>query len=179
MKRVSRSFAVGRFLADWRGRGQRGAHFFSPPPLGVGRFLGDWGVRRKVAAIFLPSPLVGEGDRGKRGRVRGLSPRKEPLIRRGLRIAHAKHRRPIKERRPKAAYGHLLPQGEKEESHPRRGHAAATASVSQLTIKSVPPVGAAIGNRLWPAYCRSVRSPANSAAAMTNPNAAPSPIPIL
>ena len=51
---------------------------------------------------------------------------------------------------------------------------AATASTSQLAIKSVPPVGAAIGNRPWPAYCRSVRSPANSAAAMTKPNAASS-----
>src|SRR5712692_2347505 len=39
--------------------------------------------------------------------------RKRPLIRRGLRIADAKHRRPTKERRPKAACGHLLPQGEK------------------------------------------------------------------
>src|SRR5258708_32845587 len=115
MKRVSGSFAVGRFLADWR-------------------------VRRKVAAIVLPSPLVGEGDRAKRGRARGLSLRKEPLIRRGLRIADAKHRRPIKERRPKAAYGHLLPQGEKEESHPRPGHAPASASVGPPTIKSVPPV---------------------------------------
>src|SRR5260221_6038251 len=147
MKRVSRSFAVGRFLADWR-------------------------VRRKVAAIFLPSPLGGGVDRAKGGGVGGLPPRKEPLIRRGLRIADAKHRRPIKERGPKAAYGHLLPQGEKEESHPRRGHAAATASVSQLTIKSVPPVGAAIGNRLWPAYCRSVRAPADNAAAVANPDAA-------
>ena len=36
----------------------------------------------------------------------------------------------------------------------RRGHAAATASASQLAISSVPPVGAAIGNRPWPAYCR-------------------------
>src|SRR5712671_5628858 len=60
-------------------------------------------------------------------------------------------------------------------SHPR-GHAAATASVSQLTIKSVPPDGAAIGNRPWPAYCRSVRSPANKAAAITKPNAEAIPI---
>src|SRR5258708_14216624 len=30
-------------------------------------------------------------------------------------MADAKHRRPIEGRRPKAAYGHLLPQGEKEE----------------------------------------------------------------
>ncbi len=58
----------------------------------------------------------------------------------------------------------------------RRGHAAATASTSQLTINSVPPVGAAIGNRLWPAYCRSVRSPANNAAATTKPHAAAIPI---
>src|SRR5216684_1886168 len=36
-----------------------------------------------------------------------------PLIRHGLRIADAKHRRPIRERRPKDAYGHLLPQGER------------------------------------------------------------------
>ena len=56
------------------------------------------------------------------------------------------------------------------------GHAAATASVSQLTIRSVPPVGAANGNRLCPAYWRSVRSPANKAAATTNPNAAAIPI---
>src|SRR3984957_15155373 len=55
------------------------------------------------------------------------------------------------------------------------GHAAATASSSQLTIRSVPPAGAAIGNRLWPAYCRSVRSPANRAAAITKPNAAAIP----
>ncbi len=32
--------------------------------------------------------------------------------------------------------------------------AAASASTSQLTISSVPPVGAAIGNRPCPAYCR-------------------------
>src|SRR6266404_8690149 len=57
----------------------------------------------------------------------------------------------------------------------RRGQAAATASVSQLAIRSVPPVGAAIENRLWPAYWRSVRSPANSIAATTNPNAAAIP----
>ena len=36
----------------------------------------------------------------------------------------------------------------------------------------MPPVGAAIGNRLWPAYWRTVRSPANTAAATTKPNAA-------
>src|ERR1700676_2775130 len=54
-------------------------------------------------------------------RVRGLSPRmkilihgERPLIRHGLRIADARHRRPAEERRPEAAYGHLLPQGEKE-----------------------------------------------------------------
>ena len=46
----------------------------------------------------------------------------------------------------------------------RRGHTAASASTSQLKIISVPPVGAASGNRPWPAYCRNVRSPANSAA---------------
>ncbi len=62
-------------------------------------------------------------------------------------------------------------------AHPCRGHAAATASTSQLTISSVPPVGAAIGNRLWPAYCRNVRSPANRAAAMTKPHAAAIPMP--
>ena len=33
-----------------------------------------------------------------------------------------------------------------QDVQPRRGHAAATASTSQLTISSVPPVGAAIGN---------------------------------
>jgi hypothetical protein len=38
----------------------------------------------------------------------------KPLIRRGLRIADARHRRPAEERRLEAAYGHLLPQGEKE-----------------------------------------------------------------
>ena len=38
--------------------------------------------------------------------------------------------------------------------HMLRGHAAESASTSQLAISSVPPVGAAIGNRLWPAYCR-------------------------
>ena len=36
-------------------------------------------------------------------------------------------------------------------SHPRLGQAAPTASASQLTIKSVPPVGAAIGNSPCPA----------------------------
>src|ERR1700742_619991 len=56
-----------------------------------------------------------------------------------------------------------------------RGHAADTASASQLTIRSVPPLGAAIGNRLWPAYCRKVRSPANKAAATTKPQAATNP----
>ena len=40
----------------------------------------------------------------------------------------------------------------------RRGHIAARASASQLTISSVPPTGAAIGKRHWPAYCGSVRS---------------------
>src|SRR5205823_13409344 len=67
-------------------------------------------------------------------------------------------------------------QGAKCCCHPCRGHAAATASVSQLTISSVPPDGAAIGNSPWSAYCRSVRSPANNAAAMTKPNAEPMPI---
>ena len=62
-------------------------------------------------------------------------------------------------------------------SEVRRGHAAATASATQLTISSVPPVGAAIGNRLWPAYWRNVRSPANKAAATMKPN--PAAIPIL
>src|SRR5258708_136302 len=63
-----------------------------------------------------PSPLVGEGGFAKRRRVRGSLRGCRPLIRRGLRIADAKHRRPIKERRPEAAYGHFLPQGEKETS---------------------------------------------------------------
>src|SRR5229473_3932018 len=58
----------------------------------------------------------------------------------------------------------------------RCGHAAATASASQLKIRSVPPDGAAKGNRLWPVYCRNVRSPANSAAATTKPHAAVIPI---
>src|SRR3984885_9048905 len=62
------------------------------------------------------------------------------------------------------------------QSHTRFGHAAATASTSQLTIRSMPPAGAAIGNRLWPAYWRTVRSPANKAAATTKPNAAAIPI---
>ena len=48
----------------------------------------------------------------------------------------------------------------------RFGQAAATASASQLAINSVPPVGAAIGKSPWPAYCRSVRSPANRLAAI-------------
>ncbi len=61
-------------------------------------------------------------------------------------------------------------------SQPRRGHAAATARPSQLTINSVPPVGAAIGNRPWPAYCRKLRSPENSAVAITKPKAAANPI---
>src|SRR6202158_5393412 len=57
-----------------------------------------------------PSPLVGEGaeqSEAVRGSLRG----KTPLIRHGLRIADAKHRRPVKERRPEAAYGHPLPPG--------------------------------------------------------------------
>jgi hypothetical protein len=41
-------------------------------------------------------------------------PRRKTLIRHGLRIADAGHRRPAEERRLEAAYGHLLPQGEKE-----------------------------------------------------------------
>src|SRR3979490_823626 len=52
----------------------------------------------------------------RRVRGYGLSTRKNPLIRHGLRIADAKHRRPVKERRPEAVYGHLLPQGEKGSS---------------------------------------------------------------
>src|SRR5580704_12736563 len=67
--------------------------------------------------------------------------------------------------------------GEVKNDQPRRGHAAATASKSQLTISSVPPVGAAIGNRLCPANCRKLRSPANSTAATTKPKAAAMPIP--
>src|SRR5258708_2243652 len=63
----------------------------------------------------------------------------------------------LQERRPKAAYATFSHKGRRKKeapaSHPR-GHAAATASVSQLTIKSVPPDGAAIGNRPWPAYGR-------------------------
>src|ERR1700730_18680899 len=58
----------------------------------------------------------------------------------------------------------------------RRGQAAATRSKSQLAINSVPPVGAAIGKRRWPAHCRNVRSPANNAAATTKPKAAAIPI---
>src|ERR1700692_4743581 len=129
---------------------------------GVGRFLSDWRARRKV--LLFPSPLVGEGG-ASRSEATGegyLSARTEPA-----------------ERYPSSgASRHLLPQGEKEERvRPyRRGHAVATASKSQLTIKSVPPVGAAKGNRLWPAYCRNVRSAANSAAATTNPNPAAIPI---
>src|SRR5882724_12116203 len=70
-------------------------------------------MRGGAARVFFPSPLVGEGGFAKRRRVRGSLRGYKPLIRRGLRIADAKHRRPIKERRPEAAYGHLLPQGEK------------------------------------------------------------------
>src|SRR6185295_13984817 len=69
----------------------------------------------------------------------------------------------------------FLPQGEGEESYPRLGQAAPAASASQLAISSVPPVGAAIGNRPCPAYCRIVRSPANSEAARTKPKAATIP----
>src|SRR4051812_47325329 len=47
---------------------------------------------------------------------------------------------------------------------------AASVTASQLKIIIVPPVGAAIGNSECPAYCRKVRSPANSAAPLTNPN---------
>src|SRR6202451_4674259 len=97
--------------------------------------------------------MSGEGDSP---RVRLL---KEPLTRsQGLATS------PRKER------------GEVKNDQPRRGHAAATASTTQLTISSVPPVGAAIGNRLWPAYCRSVRSPENSAGARKKQNAAAIPI---
>src|SRR5260370_814122 len=63
-----------------------------------------------------PSPPVGEGgcDAKHRSRVRGLSPRMQTLIRRGLRIADAKASASyLKERRPEAAYCHLLPQREK------------------------------------------------------------------
>src|ERR1700752_4857986 len=72
----------------------------------------------------------------------------------------------------------FLPSPTREEgkSHPRLGHAAAIASASQLAINSVPPVGAAIGKRPWPAYCRSARSPANSTEAMTKPIAAANPM---
>jgi hypothetical protein len=44
-----------------------------------------------------------------RGSIRG----DKPLIRRGLCIADASTGVLVKERRPEAAYGHLLPQGEK------------------------------------------------------------------
>src|SRR5260370_42658849 len=70
----------------------------------------------------------------------------------------------------------LVGEGKKEACPQLRGHAAATATASQLRIKSVPPVGAAIGNRLWPAYCRSVRSPANRAEAIAKPKADAMPI---
>src|SRR5258708_25938622 len=77
-----------------------------------------------------PSPPVGEGgcDAKHRSRVRGLSPRMQTLIRRGLRIADAKASASyLKERRPEAAYGHLLPQGEEGRgaTEPRYVYAAA------------------------------------------------------
>ena len=70
----------------------------------------------------------------------------------------------------------LPTRGKGRTRQPRRGQAAATASASQLAISSVPPVGAAIGNSPCPAYCRSVRSPANRLAAITKPKAAAMPI---
>ena len=82
-----------------------------------------------------------------------------PFIRRGLRPRHLLHGGKERERM----------------AQPRRGHAAETDSASQLAISSVPPVGAAKGNSPWPAYWRSVRSPANKAAAMTKPNPATIP----
>src|SRR5262249_14877983 len=51
-------------------------------------------------------------------------------------------------------------------------HAVHTARVSQLAMRSVPPIGAANGKRRWPANWRMERSPANSVAATTKPNAA-------
>src|ERR1700722_6089354 len=87
-----------------------------------------------------------------------MSLRKEPLIRCGL----GPH--------------HLLPQGEKEERpFQPRGHAAAMASNSQLTIRSVPPIGGGKGNSARSAKCRKQRSPANSADAITKPKPAASP----
>src|SRR5882672_8412710 len=134
-------------------------------PRTKGKFKGGLGWVLLWRAFF-PSPLVGEGgalwsalallsapDEG------SLSAETDPSP-----VRDASHR------------GHPLPQGERERKNrphqPRFGQAAATASAIQLTISSVPPVGAAIGNRPWPANCRMVRSPANSALAITKPHAA-------
>jgi len=58
---------------------------------------------QSLRSCFFPSPIVGEGGFAKRRRVRGLPPRREPLIRRGPRPRH------------------LLPQGEKGRTAVARG----------------------------------------------------------
>ncbi len=47
---------------------------------------------------------------------------------------------------------------------------------SMLLFHASAVLGAANGNKLWPAYCRKVRSVENSVAARTKPNAAVMPI---
>src|ERR1700738_1932035 len=115
MKRVS-SERLGGFLSDWRGgcKASLPPAFSSPLPLWVPLW-------ERVARMSVANSR----------RVRGLSPRIEPLIRRALRATFSRKGRREEER--------LL--------QPRFGQAAATASSRQLTISSVPPVGAATRNR--------------------------------
>src|SRR5882724_1298778 len=103
----------------------------------IGRHGAKW--------LCFPSPLAGEGGASRSEATgEGSSPRSETLIRRaefiiGRRSAPTRWR---------ATFSH---KEEGRRAQLRRGQAAATASASQLTIRSVPPVGAASGNRLWPA----------------------------
>src|SRR6202035_1792214 len=95
---------------------------------GVGRFLSDWRARRKV--LLRRSPDAAQRAAfGRRGALllRGPSNSED-----GSRLCGAASR--------------TLHRVRDTIAHPRRGHAAATASKSQLTIRSAPPVGAAKEN---------------------------------
>src|SRR6266550_1070491 len=107
--------------------------------------------------------LIERADVGRVGHEAGLDSREVGRVLADWRAARKASRAPF----PLSATA--------KNRHPRRGHAAASASVSQLAISNVPPVGGASGNRLCPANWRSVRSPAKSAAATTKPNAAAMP----
>src|SRR5258707_11159980 len=69
----------------------------------------------------------------KRRRVRGLPPRMQPLIRHGLRIADAKHRRPATRTAAEGRLCHLLPQGERVERQPP------LCAVAANQIETAPP----------------------------------------